>query len=835
MKFLGSRFQQINGIKAVWKLTAAIFTVSALSIGMCFSGDKKSAGEKVTPPKADFNVAIIHGTYSKYGKNMHHNEFDTPVKQLGWDSKKYASTVADMNRLAGIASPEMTAAEHLDADVAASVPKKAEPENELMKYDMVLGCPLFNFENKVDMKQYAKYFREFVMNGGALVMTDCLYPEVYSWLYQIDPSLTFGFSGSCGAKRDPIDATPPSPFRFLPNVKRDYNTWGHLTLPENNQWEVVLRCGDGHPVILAKRMGKGFIYATALRQPNRETLENLRANLELQRMGLTVTKFEMPEIKTGSGKLEITLKNTTDKAVAANGILSITPEDGSGKALSFTGNNTLEPDKESTISIPYENGLRGKLNAKFALSSEKNKATIFDRNITLPDLLTVLPPRYRSLALESELKKNGEIFIGFSIAPFKENINTLKVKTQVETTDGKRVGKADERKVSELQSRFPVRVGALAPGEYKITSEILENGKPKEKRTAPFTVLKDSECRTFINDDMNLIVDGKPFFPLGLYHISPKDLEQFGQELGINTIQLWSWDRNGLKIAEKYGIKVIWEQNHRNPDNVNGTINNQKEREKGSPQVIDDPNIMAWYANDEPYESEIEKATKLTEAFHKTDISRPTYMVSCQPRLFPAHAGTADIMAPDPYPYHKPEDKITMVADWVDKAWAATKGDKPVICVPQVFGVETEGPFRAMAYLAVTHEARGLIWYPWDDGKSDKNPRGGTGLKYNPELQMVFKDVVSQIKTLSPALLNKEGRKQFKSADGKIHGLFCQEKNKKRYMLLVNPYNEQNTLPLNTIEGLKGVSELKELFGDGKANTAEPLIMKPYETKAYTW
>ena len=770
-----------------------------------------------------FRVAVLHGTSA----NMRHSdEFDAALKVLGWDHAKYPSTAEGLGKLTGIA---------VGGDGTAA------GANELAGYDMALLCPLFNFKNfkaQTDMAPYVGVFRDFIRGGGALVVTDALYGAPYAWLKDVDPGLVYGTEG-CKATLDPIDNDPVSPFRFLPNTKRDYNSWGHLTLPEGSDWEVVLRCGEGKPIVLLKRIGKGFLYLTALRQPNKETLENLRANLEIQRIGLTVTRFDMPVFKIGDGTISIDFRNLTKEPVEIEGELLISPVSDDGTAsrpapLSFTTKARFEPDGEGSFSLPYANSLRGHVNVRLTIGSGKNKATLFDRDLEMPALVETLPPRYRSLALESELAKKGEIVIGYAISPFREETAGMTVETKVVDASGKEVCKASTRKPTELRERFPMKVGALKAGAYHISSTLRDGaGKVLATNGAPFRVLAPAECKTFINDDMNLVVDGEEFFPLGLYHIGPGDLKKHGPELGINTIQLFSWFPAALPIADELGIKVIWEQNHRNANNIVGCIQNQRFNKKGGPTLIEQPSIIAWYGVDDPYESNTADAIRLSEAFHRGDISRPTFMVSCRPRLYPQHVKCADIFAPDPYPYHKKGADILMVADWMDAAWKATKGDQPVICVPQCSAWVDEGPFRATAYLALTHEARGIIWYPWDDGADKKSPYGGRGLKYNPELQVVFKDVVSQIKVLTPALLNKEGRKQLKSADGKIHGLFCQDKSGDRLMILVNPYDAENTIDLAKTPGLEGFSKLNGLFENDTAPTDKPLILKPYATKAY--
>ena len=293
--------------------------------------------------------------------------------------------------------------------------------------------------------------------------------------------------------------------------------------------------------------------------------------------------------------------------------------------------------------------------------------------------------------------------------------------------------------------------------------------------------------------------------------------------------QLFGWQ--GFPAQQKAlkdnGIKILWEQTHRPADPAK-----LLEALQGT-KSMENEDVIFWYGHDEPGDTELESAEALSRSFHEIDIRRPTYSVCCSPRLLDRQVKCADIIAPDPYPYDGPDASILMVADWVDRAWKATKWEKPVICVPQSFG-EPEGPFRAMAYLALTHEARGLIWYPWDDQWFDQYKRP-VGIKHFPEQQKVFGDICHQIRTLSPALLNRDCRRQFKSADGAIHGLFCQEPAGKRYMLLVNPHKVGNSIDCSKLAPLWCADSLERLFGGGEKTYGadDTLELKPYETRVY--
>ena len=739
------------------------------------------------------SVAILHGIHGS-SKNMHHDEFDFALDRLGWSREKFTSTKEGMDRLAA----------------------------NLSAYDLAAVCPLFNYgqgDAKVDMPGYGPAFRAFVEGGGALIVTDALYPEMLAWLTSIDPSLRVG-AVSRQTSQDVQSARPEHPLRFLPNRVRENNTWGHLTLPEGHGWEVIATCGDDAPQAVVKRLGKGYVYVTGCRLDAPEFFENFIANLRLQRIGLTATAFGLPPFNTGTNAFNISFAgiSSIDYRVSVRRPSVIKGMESEGAASS-----PLPPDAPKRIdaTIPFDIAERGDLCVTLEVGKAGEKrVTILDRAVTIKDLLNVSGPRYRGFAVESDLKKrDGKIFPVVELNPHHERLKDLTLTVRVEDAQGKALGKADIKKVEKTRFLAPVATGAPKPGDYTIVCELYEKGKRIETKTAPLTVLTDADCPVYINDDMNLVVDGNAFFTLGIYHVNPDDMA-LAAGLGFNTVQMWSWfaDKAFTEPA-KHGMKVLYEQNHRGGGG--------EWVGKTAAELADKfPNALLWYGLDEPSAVMFNAAKKLNDTYHAWDKRHPTFTVSCTPALFAPQTAFGDIFAVDPYPV--PNRPITMVSDWMDAAWAATGGDRPVFCVPQCFGTETPETLRAMSYLAVTHEARGIIWYPWDDG-------GKSGLKHHPALHPAMKQIVSEMKALSPALLNKEGRRQFKSADGKIHGLYCQESPKRRYMVLVNTEATEQALDLRPLDGLKGAKALKEIFTNATLNLSgnASLTLGPYEVRVY--
>ncbi|MDO4570970.1 MAG: hypothetical protein Q4D38_11335 [Planctomycetia bacterium] len=735
-------------------------------------------------------LAVLHGVYESSGnKNCHHDEFDIALKDLGWEAKKFASTKNDMDAL-------MVALER-------------------NQYDIALVCPLFNYgENPIDMSVYGARFRKFVENGGALIVSDALYPGCLKWLTSIDPSLKITIQ-SCKAARDIENTHPVHPLRFLPNLVREGNTWGHLVLPAGHRWDTLARCSEGAPQVVMKRIGKGFVYICGPRIAGSVFLENFRTQLEMQRMGLSAEQFELPRFAIGDGRIAITLK-TLDGVPKAEGraTLTLRASNGREKPVEFSQNFVVTPAQPLKLEVPYTISLRGEILITFALSGSGRNVRIFEKKITIPDLLTLSGPAYRGFAVESELrKKGGKILSTVEIAPLRENLEKMEFEIVAKSSSGQTIGTPAKGKVSSARFRQPLQIGVPPSGTYRIEGTLRENGRVLAKKTAELIVLRDAECQVYINEEKNLVVDGKEFFPIGIYHISPDDILK-AAEIGFNTVQMFSWfGEQSLTEPAKYDMRVIYEQNHRSGDDWVG--------EKAVELAKKHSNILMWYGMDEPTEQTREKAKAIHEVYHKYDKRHPTFVVSYTPTLFPEQVDLGDVFAVDPYPY--PRRPINMVSEWMEKAWNATKGEKPVICVPQSFGKESPEALRAMAYQAVVHEARGIIWYPWDDG-------GTTGLKHHPNLHPVMKTLVHEIKTLSPALLNKDGRVAFKSPNDGIHGLFCQEQSGKRYLILVNPQTTDETLELNSLEALQNAKELRGVFGTASANPKGSITLKSYQT-----
>jgi len=328
----------------------------------------------------------------------------------------------------------------------------------------------------------------------------------------------------------------------------------------------------------------------------------------------------------------------------------------------------------------------------------------------------------------------------------------------------------------------------LPAGPVQFTAAIIQasTGQSLLAKTWTLHKLTPAELgalKVYIDADNNTIVDGQPFFPLGWFNSTNDSyLDEIADSpfncllnYGVNHVPK---DRMlaYLDRARQKGLKVIYCLNDVYPT---ATYINSWEGLSGNQAIADavvgayknHPAVLAWYLNDE-LSPELEP--KLEDYYHRIangDPNHPCYIVLCnmpEVKLFPA---TTDIMGVDRYPV--PKVPVTEVSEESEVAKTAVALHKPIWLVPQAFGwyqytsenkdrghapseaelkegrAPTYEESRCMTYLALTHGAKGLIYYCYYD------------LRVLPQYQEMWgwlKSIAAEVKTLSPVLLSPDDR-----------------------------------------------------------------------------
>lgn len=799
------------------KLHATLFAILAALLL-----PRTSALAAPTSPYAtglETRVAVWHSH-----NGAHAQEMDASLKYLGWAVDKFPSTDESMKRFCQNRS----------------------------QYDLVLVLPLFNTGagGVADMGVYAPEIQAFLQSGGGLMIVDANYPEVLDWLGKVDPCLALGREGPCS--QPTRDVLPLDPLLTLPERVHIGGHWAHLIPPAGSTWETVTECvhrgQDGserkHPTVVAQRFGKGIVFVMNTRPKASGALNNLRVNLEAQRHGLRITGFDMPEKLYGTGSVKLGIRNLAAKPTrtAVSMSVAMLPKTSGGKEAKGAGNRINSANatrfgvgpvlvgagREQAFEIPYSLPTRGPAMLEISVITPDGAVCMTKRRIVIPEMFEIEPPSYRGLL--SEKRRGDTVGLAMHVHPGKPvpKLSRMQLQAIVLDARGLRVS-AHTDALAEgrnwIQMPFPK---SLPPGSYKVQGAVVLDGRPAARAETSFSVLKYEEGQVVIDDDHALLVDGKPFFPLGLYHVPVADYPRVA-ELGFNMVQVWSWQlgEQALDQAQATGLKVMMEFAQNSPDLY---------REKWHGLVSRHPALAILYVADEPHEPDYERLRGIKAVYEEMDLNHPSYLATDSHHLVPTQREFCDIIAPISYPYWREGGDMLEVAVAVDNALAGVRGRQTVFALPQAFGHEDVPALRAMAYLAVAHEARGIVWYTWNQVGGGKP---GIGLHENPEAQAGFKAILSEIKTISPALLNG-GRERFTAgpATWEIHGLFCQDPETGRnYVVMVNPRHRAVTATVRH-ERLKNVSKIEDAFGERSlpvANASFQIQFEPAGTAVYAW
>lgn len=255
----------------------------------------------------------------------------------------------------------------------------------------------------------------------------------------------------------------------------------------------------------------------------------------------------------------------------------------------------------------------------------------------------------------------------------------------------------------------------LAPGSYRVEAGL---GRKPSDTARLFVPLRDRKP-AMLSDTGTILVDGEPFFPIGLYHAGGNYRmladAGFNAVQGSNTMDL---DRLGesLDAAAAAGLMVdvplYWEG--RVAENLETSLQKLE-------RYADHPAVLCWKIIDEPdIRPDItDEVPDAYAALRAADPMHPIELTLCRPSGFSYWANFCDIMQVDPYPL--PRQPLTMVSDWVDTAMAGLEPWQNLTAVLQCgwthnpFNQPTPEQARCMVYLALIHGAKGIFWYSFRD------------------------------------------------------------------------------------------------------------------------
>lgn len=309
----------------------------------------------------------------------------------------------------------------------------------------------------------------------------------------------------------------------------------------------------------------------------------------------------------------------------------------------------------------------------------------------------------------------------------------------------------------------------------------------------------------------SLLVDGEPFFPIGLYWLRAEDLGPM-RRLHFNSGDYF-YKLRGEEVASLMdaaaveGMQILLELTEyarRKPQPDYRAIAALVKRYRQHPA------LLAWYLVDEPAETKMAPASALAiyELIRELDPYHPVYLVNNRPHTYAAYSAASDILAIDVYPI--PNYPITQVSDYMQQARWTSLERKPVWLIAQAFGgVEhwarspTASELRNMIYQGLVKGAKGVFFYR----HCQENERHIQPLALWREVQ----HLAAELAEVGPVLLQEEHRLEAQAAGGGVE-VAVKEYNRDFYVFAVNVAEEPRQLDLR-LAGLPPMGRAEVLYG----------------------
>lgn len=671
------------------------------------------------PLAAAPKVAVVYSDWSNYSFR---HEFDSHLKALGWPFEALENK-----------------------DIKSWI-------GRLSEFDLVISASVGNYTNSVDMAPYADAWRSFLERGGGLWIADASYDSVLGlWMGKLGPDCGLTSAGCAphtkahGGSTE-ITCDPTHPLLYVPTelpslLRNKGGVWAHLET-WGKAWRSLVTCADGKSLVVTRDVGRGtivvtsyFSFGSAAPQPVvTGLLENLWTRVQGQRNGLAATVFDAGPAAPGPHRARLELTNTKEQASS----IEVTLKAGGG---TVTRTAQLPPGQRARFDVDYTLAQRGAQTVIAEIRSDGRLLLTLKQTLLVPPLIA-LTMRSRHAYPDTTTLPLRWTVVPDSDVPRAECRAEIAIDQQVVH----RVAAADLDGAAELS------LAGVALGQHKLAYRLHRGDKLLGTFESPLT--RHPAPKVAIRRDGTTLVNGRPFFPFGLYHVSWSfnaaerlDALRAIAAGGFNAIhagikQIDEWDPF-LDEAERLGVKVVTEF---------GVDMNQVVA-----RYRDKPAVLAWNPGDEPDGQQVDPAEmrERGERFKDLDATHPSYMTLCVPPTYHRYAHCADVIAPDPYPV--PHAPLGAVYDSLSSAMReARKHGNTVWGVLQSFGypqgpwrVPTVPEVRAMTYLALLAGVKGIIYYTYTDGKDPKTFR----MWDHAALWDGMKKLPAEMKALEPALL----------------------------------------------------------------------------------
>lgn len=508
------------------------------------------------------------------------------------------------------------------------------------------------------------------------------------------------------------------------------------------------------------------------------------------------------------------------------------------------------PAGVSEISLPYKIQERGRNRLKIEFSDLKTKETYLEsKNYNLPTIPQLL------MLDRTILDKEKKLGFKIKLAYQKERVRSIR-KIVIEVQKEGDETPLLKMELSPDKRRAFLKIDGFNPSLYKVSASILNlNGDVMEKDSKPFRKAEALNPITF--DFRNVcLVSGKPFFPIGLFHVSEPVLKNHllrdEKELGIkskyhtveemlkdvkahgfNFIQ-GSWippTREFLDIAKANNLMVM-------PEGAGGSAGLVSQLCSTIAELGDHPAILSWFTiRDEANAITYPQIKEYYHIFRSQDPYHPVYQTVGGAHLYEHFKDVLDVLAAHNY------SGPGALARWTA---LAVKTGKPVWSVPMGQGNRTDPlRLRCQVYAAIVNGAKGILYYSmFQHAQPEGMPEGRKHqILCDTPLWDYYTELNAELKELTPVILASsspgklkveitQGPKKDTEGRCSIHTLL-KTYSGKTYLLAVNPGKEEIKAKFTLSKEIKS---LKVLFEKRDITTQKNCFIDdftPYQVHVY--
>ena len=338
-------------------------------------------------------------------------------------------------------------------------------------------------------------------------------------------------------------------------------------------------------------------------------------------------------------------------------------------------------------------------------------------------------------------------------------------------------------------------VGLFADGTNDVACVVRAGGRTIGSAKTPFAHVGElRRRRAYIDMKKRLIVDGKPFFPLGLYvgsGMTPEKVAAYARS-PFNCVGPYGCPRKELLDAyERHGIKVIYTLGY-NPDREAGYF--PMLRRYVTSFAKDHPAVIGWYICDEPPLARLDGILAWRREIEEMDGGNlPIWGCIAQVSDTRHFNAAFDVLGIDPYPI--PTMSVARVTEFSRIAVEGTFGTKAMWNIPQTFAwgwlgrrenkgqrAPTKLEMSNMFWQMVAGGANGLIGYCYAQ-ISDKNEDPDD--KYAPYFAKVC-GAAAEVKAYERVLLSDGEPPTLSTSDDRLVCRAWREADGRTYVLAVN-------------------------------------------------